>query len=208
MPEQKNKFINIGRITKAHGVRGEMVLDFYSEDADLLDGTLFLGLPERTSGTTATATTRQPGNTSGAAHGSRPVRINSVRWHHGKPLITIEGVKDRTEAELLRNCPLFIPESALPELSDGELYIHTIIGLKVYVMGIELPGMDFSQPIGELAWVDQSAGQEIWGIVTPEGKEILFPAVDEFIVNFDMENESVRIAPPEGLLELYLTDQS
>ena len=202
MPEQTAKFINIGRITKAHGVRGEMVLDFYSEDPELLDGALFLGVPER-SGQAA-----EQAATSSLPAGSKPARLSSLRWHHGKPLITLEGVKDRTEAELLRNCPLYIPESALPELSDGELYLHTIIGLKVYVMGVQLAGVSATEPLGELAWVDQSAGQEIWGIVTPDGKEVLFPAVDEFIVGFDMENESVRIAPPEGLLELYLTEQS
>lgn len=239
MPEQTAKLITIGRITKAHGVRGEMALDFYSDDAALLEGVLFLDAPERSSGqapeqlpgqlpgqlprqlpgqlpeqalkpaSEKKAAAPQARASSEAGGGKlRPVRLNSLRWHHGNPLITLEGVKDRTEAELLRNRSLLIPESKLPELSDGELYLHALIGLQVYVMGVRLAGVSETEPLGELAWVDQSSGQEIWGIVTPGGKEVLFPAVDEFIVGFDMKNNSVRIAPPEGLLELYLSDQS
>jgi 16S rRNA processing protein RimM len=44
----------------------------------------------------------------------------------------------------------------------------------------------------------------LWSIRTPDGKEVLFPAVEEFVLDIDLEAGSVRIAPPPGLLDLYL----
>ena len=41
-------------------------------------------------------------------------------------------------------------------------------------------------------------------ILTPEGKEILLPAVPEFVADIDLDTEIIRITPPEGLLELYM----
>ena len=46
--------------------------------------------------------------------------------------------------------------------------------------------------------------QELWSILTPEGKEILLPAVPEFVADIDLDTGIIRITPPEGLLELYM----
>jgi 16S rRNA processing protein RimM len=52
--------------------------------------------------------------------------------------------------------------------------------------------------------VDTPAGQEIWTILTPEGREILFPAAPDFVLEINPEAGLARIAPPPGLLALYL----
>jgi 16S rRNA processing protein RimM len=44
----------------------------------------------------------------------------------------------------------------------------------------------------------------VWSIVTDDGKEVLFPAEASFIEGFDLEGERIHIAPPEGLLDIYL----
>ena len=43
-------------------------------------------------------------------------------------------------------------------------------------------------------------------IATPDGKEILFPAVDQFVISIDLEEGKAVIAPPPGLIELYLSE--
>ena len=58
--------------------------------------------------------------------------------------------------------------------------------------------------IGAIADVDLSSGQEIWRIATPDNKEILFPAVPEFVAELDARTRTARISPPPGLLEIYL----
>ena len=58
--------------------------------------------------------------------------------------------------------------------------------------------------LGVLDHVEYPAGLEVWSIVTDDGKEVLFPAEASFIEGFDLEGECIHIAPPEGLLDIYL----
>ena len=60
------------------------------------------------------------------------------------------------------------------------------------------------EQLGTLDHVLFHGEQEVWSILTPDGKEILLPAVPEFVADIDLDAEIIRITPPEGLLELYL----
>lgn len=60
------------------------------------------------------------------------------------------------------------------------------------------------QKLGVLDHVLFHGEQELWSILTPEGKDILLPAVPEFVADIDLDTEIIRITPPEGLLELYM----
>ena len=99
--------------------------------------------------------------------------------------------------ELLRGQTLLIPESALPELDEDEVYLHDMLGLSVV---LDATG----QKLGVLDHVHFHGEQELWSILTQEGKEILLPAVPEFVADIDLDTEIIRITPPEGLLELYM----
>ena len=99
--------------------------------------------------------------------------------------------------ELLRGQTLLIPESALPELDEDEVYLHDMLGLSVV---LDATG----QKLGVLDHVLFHGEQDLWSILTPEGKEILLPAVPEFVADIDLDTEIIRITPPEGLLELYM----
>ena len=85
-----------------------------------------------------------------------------------------------------------------PEAEEDEPYLRDLIGLSVRLEDGTL--------VGRLEDVDFPAGQEMWSIRAPEdqgGYEILFPAVPEFVLDIDLSAETVTIAPPEGLLDLY-----
>jgi len=58
--------------------------------------------------------------------------------------------------------------------------------------------------MGVVADIMLPGGQEVWTIATDDGREVLFPVVEEFLVAVDPEARTVTIAPPPGLLELYL----
>ena len=120
-----------------------------------------------------------------------------MRMHKGRPLVIFEGVNDRTAAELLRGHVMLVPEDTLPELDEDEVYLHDMLGLSVV---LDATG----QKLGVLDHVLFHGEQELWSILTPEGKEILLPAVPEFVADIDLDTEIIRITPPEGLLELYM----
>ncbi len=77
------------------------------------------------------------------------------------------------------------------------MYLNDLMGLSVV---LDTTG----ETLGVLEHVLFHGEQEVWSIQTPAGKEILLPAVPEFVADIDLDAEVIRITPPEGLLELYL----
>jgi 16S rRNA processing protein RimM len=97
--------LEIGRIGKAHGLRGEVVVDAISNrDERFLPGSaLYL------SGvSTAIATSRRHQN----------------RW-----LVRFEGIEDRNAAEALRG--IVVTGDALESLPENEVWVHDLIGSSV-----------------------------------------------------------------------------
>lgn len=174
-------FINVGRVVKIHGIKGEVCIDFNADSLNLLEGGLFLKSRDGH---------EQP----------REYKIKSLRMHQGRPLVLLEGVSDRNAAELLRNLLVLVPRDRLPEAGEDEVYLDELPGLNVFLRQEDGSAVR----LGLLDRVDTPAGQELWTIVTPEGNEILFPAVEEFVLSIDTDEGSVLIAPPPGLLDLYL----
>ncbi len=169
----------VGHISKAHGVKGEVALVLHAESSALLCGEVFLQ--------------KDP------ASPLRPIVIEKTRAHHGGLLVTFAHVHDRNAADLLRGFGVLIPRDKLPPLDEGDAYLADMLGLTVL-----LHSPSGTTTLGVLTHVDAPAGQELWAITTPEGKEVLMPAVPEFVLDIDLDAETVTIDPPPGLLELYL----
>lgn len=179
-PSSEPSLVRIGYITKPHGIGGEVTVAFEADDPGLLKGDVILESP---GGETAV------------------YAVTRARTHHGSLLLSLEGVSGRNQAELLRRHRILIPRAKLPVLGDDEIYLADLPGLRVIA---EEEGRE--REIGVIARVDVPAGQELWTITAPSGREILFPAVDEFVLDIDLESGEARIAPPPGLLALYLND--
>lgn len=171
-----NSFIVIGRITKPHGIKGEVCVDFYADSPSILSDAVWLKLPPAP---------------------PRAYGVIAARFHHNRLLLTLENVPDRNAAELLRNAEVLAPRDRLPPLVPGEVYLADLPGFSVILQ-------ETGETLGTIAAADLSGGQEIWRITTPQGKDVLFPAVPEFVAAIDAEARTVRIAPPPGLLEIYI----
>lgn len=98
----------VGKITKAHGLQGEVVVLVISDNPDRFD----------------------PG-TSVFLEDGRELRIGSSRPNGGRLLVTFEGVTDRNAADLLRGSQLVVPLSMLPELPEGDYWPHQLEGCEV-----------------------------------------------------------------------------
>ena len=174
-----DELIKIGVVTKAHGIKGELSLKFLAESPDLLHGEVLIGKTERD---------------------AKAAEIIKVRNHHGNMLLTLKTVTDRSQAEAMRGASLFIPASKLPELNDDEVYLYQLQGLAVITRA-----EDGSESyLGTIEAIETPAGQELWHIRTKNDKEVIFPAVEEFVLSIDLDQKQAVIAPPPGLLEIYL----
>jgi 16S rRNA processing protein RimM len=98
----------VGRITKAHGLRGEVAVQVFSDNPDRFAEGAQVYLED-----------------------GRTLTVTAARWAGARMLVSFEGVSDRTAAEVLRGRSLVVPHSMLPELADGEYWPHQLIGCEV-----------------------------------------------------------------------------
>ena len=173
-----DNFIHMGTLSRPHGIRGEICVDWYADSPELLGGVFYL---------------------QGGQESPRKVEGARVRMHQGRPLLTLPHVPDRTAAETLRGVRILVARESLPPLSEDEAYLHDILGLSVI-------DQDTGQVLGVVEHVEFTAGHDLWSIRSEDGREILLPAVEEFIADIDLDAGVVRVSPPPGLLDLYLND--
>lgn len=125
--------------------------------------------------------------------------MRSSRRHKGRVLLTLKGVDGRDQAENLRGMEVMVREADLPAAAEDEVYMYELEG-----MSVELEN---GTVVGTISNFILSPGQETWVITSSDGKEVLFPAVEEFVMSVDLDAEKVVIDPPEGLLDVYLTEK-
>jgi 16S rRNA processing protein RimM len=106
--ETRESPVTVGRITRAHGVKGEVSVLVLSEVEDrFADGaSVFLD-------------------------DGRALRVAETRPHHGRLLVRFADVADRDAAEALAGRDLVVPESASPPLPDGSYWDHQVVGAEV-----------------------------------------------------------------------------
>ena len=102
----------VGRITRPHGVRGEVTVEVRTDE------------PDRRFAVGMTLATDPPD--------AGPLTVEAARWHSGRLLITFAGVGDRDQAEELRGTWLTLdPAEAGPTGDPDEFHDFQLIGLTV-----------------------------------------------------------------------------
>lgn len=168
----------VGRIAKAHGITGEVVVDVRTDDPD---ARFVVGVPLRLR--------RSRGG------GETAVVIESVRPHGGRLLVRLRGVTDRDGAETLRGGLFLVDSAELPPIEDpDEFYDHQLEGLVVRTAD----GLS----IGRVGEVLHTAAGELLSVRTDADDEILVPFVSAIVTSVSLADGVVEIDPPEGLLDL------
>jgi 16S rRNA processing protein RimM len=97
--------LELGRIGRAHGLRGELHI------------VPITNVPERFA----------PGSQLWV--GNEPYVVATSRRHHDRVVVRFEGVDDRDSAERLRGSTVF--GESLAAAPDGEVFVHELIGTTV-----------------------------------------------------------------------------
>lgn len=160
-------FLAVGRLRRPHGVKGEMVME------------VLTGFPERL----------HPGKEVYVGEGRQPIRLASVRPHDKALLVSLAGIENPEEAGRYRNALVFVRAADLPPLPEGEYYHHELIGMVVQ--------NEDGQVVGELVNVLETRANDVYEIKTPEGKELLLPAVEEVILNVNPGQRMMTVRVPE-----------
>ncbi|MGB3484384.1 MAG: ribosome maturation factor RimM [Mycobacterium sp.] len=168
----------VGRIVKAHGVTGEVVVEVRTDDPGdrFVRGKTLRGRASR-------------------GGGESQHTIEGVREHGGRLLVRLAGIADRDTADGLRGTLFLVDSEDLPPISEpDEFYDHQLEGLAVRTVD--------GTGIGTVTEVLHTAAGELLSIKTPEGREILVPFVAAFVPTVSLTDGVIEIDPPEGLLDL------
>ena len=98
----------VGRITRAHGLTGELAVMVLSEVPDRFAEGAVLHLED-----------------------GRTLTVESTRAHKDRLLVRFREVRDRTEADALRSAFLAVPASSSPPLPEGSWWDHELVGCSV-----------------------------------------------------------------------------
>lgn len=110
--------------------------------------------------------------------------------------LKLEDVNDEQGAQRLIGSTIYLHDSMLPKPSEGELFIHEIIGHSI-----------IDNQHGNIGILEDviEGRQDLFQIKHPSGSTVYLPWVEGDIVNnIDQENKQIKVTCPEGLLDLYL----
>jgi 16S rRNA processing protein RimM len=168
----------VGRVVKAHGITGEVVVEIRTDDPDsrFAPGVRLRGRPGRGDGP------------------EREFVVESSRPHSGRLLVRLAGIEDRTAAEALRGILFVIDSADLPPIEDpDEFYDHQLEGLRVRTVD--------GREVGTVSEVLHTAAGELLAVRAGE-REVLVPFVREIVPTVSLKERTIEIDPPDGLLEL------
>ena len=164
-------YIEVARVVKAHGLRGEMKLLPYTESAsDLAQyDNFWIGVNGEMTG---------------------QFKVEWLRAAPGSATIKFAGIHDRNDAERFRDFDLYIHKSEMPAPPEGQYYIRDLIGLQVVSEG--------GAELGVLNDVYELPANDVYQVVR-DGKELLIPAIGGVILDIQMDKRVMTVRLPEGL---------
>ena len=169
----KQPYLECGKIVNTHGVRGGVKLESYCDSPAVLASlpTLFLR------------------SKSGIYEAKRIIKA-SVGG--GRVIAYLDGVSDLDAAAALKGVTVYAKREHLP-LAKGAYFIADLIGLP-------LIDADTERVYGHITAVESSPASDLYTVRTPTGREVLFPAVDAFVVAVDTEH-GVSVRPISGFFD-------
>lgn len=105
-------------------------------------------------------------------------------------LCQIKGIQDRTAAETLKGCELFIPRTSLPAEAENEFYYCDLIGLTVLQNG---------QPFGVVSAVNNYGAGDILDIKKLNGDLISLVFITQNFPTVDLQRGIIEVVLPHGL---------
>ena len=109
-------------------------------------------------------------------------------------LVKFEDIDTQEQARNYTGCEVFFPRHLSD--SDGEHMTWAEI------IGFHLVDVPTGKIVGTIDHVDDSTINLLFEVTTPDGKEVLIPASDDLIEEVNAEKKEIRMAIPEGLLQL------
>ncbi len=118
--------------------------------------------------------------------------VEKVSAHKDFLTVKFKNFDNAQDAGVLVGKNIYVDDEGAIRLPEGTYFVHDIIGSKVYRNNKEF---------GILKDVLNYPANDVYVIEDTEGKEILIPAVKDFIQNFDPDKKILVLMPGDEFYE-------
>ncbi len=167
----KKQFLEIGKIVATQGIRGEFRVQYYCDSAEVLCDFDTLYLDK----------------------GKTEVTVQRAYPHKNIVVMKLEGIDKIEQAQPLVGKLLYLNRDDA-ELEEGLYFIQDIIGLTV-------KDADTGEVYGKISEVYQNGASDVYSIRKDDGRELLFPCIDEVVISTDIDAGEMIIRPLPGLFD-------
>ena len=172
---KKEDVYQIGRMGKAHGLKGEINFQFTDDVWDRADCDYIICEVEGI---------------------LVPFFIEEYRFRSDTTAIMkLEDIDTLEATQMLVNSPVFIEKKYQEELDDDEVSLH-------YFIGFQMLDGDNGNLIGTITAIDDQTDNWLFIVERPDGTEVMIPAHEEFIAEIKQEDKTMIMDLPIGLLDL------
>ncbi len=167
------RFIEIGRIFKPHGLKGDVKIYPSSPDLELFKApSTFL---------------------SAEGEARRELFISGVKAHGKYAIVHFKGFDHIEDVESLSGKVIEVPEDQLPLLPAGEYYQFQVLGLGVYT--------ESGNHLGFVHDIIETGSNDVYEVKGKDGKNFLLPVIKDVILKVSLEEKKIIIRVVEGLLD-------
>lgn len=170
--DKEQPLLEVGKITRPHGVRGELKAHLYFEGSRSLWEVDRLVL-------------RSPSGR------EQNLAIESVRGGPKGPILALVGVDGRDAAEALRDHTIWVPRVELEPLAPGEYYLIDLVGCQVVLAG---------ERLGKITQVRPDPSIDTLVIELSDGSLAEQPLLDAWVGKVDIEARVVELLNDDGLI--------
>ncbi len=173
---QKEQCFELGTIQKAKGLAGELVLFLDVDDPTNYEDLGVILIDNKAQ--------------------LIPHFITQIRVQGERAYLFLEGIDHIDKTPDFVGCKVYLPLDRLPQLPEGEFYLHEIIGYAL-----------IDQNKGELGKVENiyESHQDLL-VFYHQGKEVLIPIAEGIVLSANHQKKEVYVNLPEGLIDIYLEE--
>ena len=171
--ENMEQFLRVGVISSTHGIRGEVKVYPTTDDPER-----FLDLDEVILDT-------------GREH--KILEIEGVKFFKNQVILKFKGYDKINDIEKYLKKDLLVDREHAVELGENENFIADLIDMEVVT--------DEGKVLGTLTDVIETGANDVYAVKTPEGKEILLPAIRDCILDVNVDEKRMTVHVMEGLLD-------
>lgn len=177
------QFLRVGCIANVHGIHGEVKVFPTTDDLERfsdLDEVWLAAAPSSV----------KPGKQKNAM---KLLHVEGVKYLKGMAILKFEEYSDRTSAEQLKGCELYVDREHAVELADDEFFYCDIMGAKAIA--------DTGEELGTVTDVLETGANDCFVVKTKDGREVLFPNIKDCVLEVNIEEQFIKIHVMKGLMD-------